>query len=308
MTTRITLEDGADSAILTGGRLARPDTRRDRLEKGLRQFFVGKWLNVLGVGIILMFLILCVFGPAWAPYNPLTPDMINQLQAPSVAHLFGTDDLGRDILSRVMSGARISLGVAAVVLSIAVTVGVLIGCISGYVGGVVDDALMRFTDLFLAFPALILAMAIAASLGPSLRNVMIALSAVYWPWYARLVRGQVLSVRRREFVEAARSLGASNGRILRRHVLPNSISPVIVQLTLDCGYAILATASLSFIGLGAQPPSPEWGAMINAGRNYFQDAWWYITFPGLALTVTVLGFNLLGDGVRDFLDPRTRGR
>lgn len=307
MSTRVTMNDETKKAFLLGDRLARADTQRDRLKKGLRQFFIGKWLNVLGVTIIFMFLILCVFGPTLAPYNPLKPDIIHQLQPPSATHVFGTDDLGRDVLSRVMSGARISLGVAAVVLSIAVTTGVLIGCVSGYVGGLVDDALMRFTDLFLAFPALILAMAITASLGPSLRNVMIALSAVYWPWYARLVRGQVLSVRRREFVEAARSLGATNGRILRRHVLPNSISPVIVQLTLDCGYAILATASLSFIGLGAQPPSPEWGAMINSGRNYFQDAWWFITFPGLALTLTVLGFNLLGDGIRDFLDPRTRG-
>jgi peptide/nickel transport system permease protein len=292
---------------LFGGRLAMADSRSARLKRSLRQFFIGKWLNVLGVAIIILFLLLCLLGPTLAPYNPLKPEIFNQLQAPSASHPFGTDSLGRDVMSRVMSGARISLSVAAIVLSIAVTLGVLVGGISGYFGGFVDDILMRFTDLFLAFPFLVLAIAISASLGPSLRNTVIALSVVYWPWYARLVRGQVLTIRTREYVEAARSSGCSNARLLFRHVMPNAISPVIVQLTLDVGYAILVTASLSFIGLGAQPPSPEWGAMINDARTYFQSAWWYITFPGLALALTVLGFNLLGDGLRDFLDPRTRG-
>jgi peptide/nickel transport system permease protein len=292
---------------LFGGRLAMADSRGARLKRSLRQFFIGKWLNVLGVAIIILFLLLCLLGPTLAPYNPLKPEIFNQLQAPSASHPFGTDSLGRDVMSRVMSGARISLSVAAIVLSIAVTLGVLVGGISGYFGGFVDDILMRFTDLFLAFPFLVLAIAISASLGPSLRNTVIALSVVYWPWYARLVRGQVLTIRTREYVEAARSSGCSNARLLFRHVMPNAISPVIVQLTLDVGYAILVTASLSFIGLGAQPPSPEWGAMINDARTYFQSAWWYITFPGLALALTVLGFNLLGDGLRDFLDPRTRG-
>jgi peptide/nickel transport system permease protein len=292
---------------LFGGRLAMAYSRSARLKRSLRQFFIGKWLNVLGVAIIILFLLLCLLGPTLAPYNPLKPEIFNQLQAPSASHPFGTDSLGRDVLSRVMSGARISLSVAAIVLSIAVTLGVVVGGISGYFGGFIDDILMRFTDLFLAFPFLVLAIAISASLGPSLRNTVIALSVVYWPWYARLVRGQVLTIRTREYVEAARSSGCSNARLLFRHVMPNAISPVIVQLTLDVGYAILVTASLSFIGLGAQPPSPEWGAMINDARTYFQSAWWYITFPGLALALTVLGFNLLGDGLRDFLDPRTRG-
>jgi peptide/nickel transport system permease protein len=292
---------------LFGGRLAMADSRSARLKRSLRQFFIGKWLNVLGVAIIILFLLLCLLGPTLAPYNPLKPEIFNQLQAPSASHPFGTDSLGRDVMSRVMSGARISLSVAAIVLSIAVTLGVLVGGISGYFGGFVDDILMRFTDLFLAFPFLVLAIAISASLGPSLRNTVIALSVVYWPWYARLVRRQVLTIRTHEYVEAARSSGCSNARLLFRHVMPNAISPVIVQLTLDVGYAILVTASLSFIGLGAQPPSPEWGAMINDARTYFQSAWWYITFPGLALALTVLGFNLLGDGLRDFLDPRTRG-
>lgn len=307
MSTGTTTSPILDRPEAFGGRLSRMDTRRDRIKKGLRAYFSGQWLNILGVAIIVFFLFLCAFGPALAPYNPTRPAILDKLQGPSAAHWLGTDDLGRDILSRIMAGARISLGVAAVILSIAVSLGVVVGGAAGYIGGVVDDILMRVTDLFLAFPALILAMAIAATLGPSLRNTVIALSAVYWPWYARLVRGSVLAVRRLDYVDAAHALGANRFRILRRHVLPNSISPVIVQLTLDCGYAILSTASLSFIGLGAQPPSPEWGAMINTAQAYFQEAWWYITFPGVALTLTVIGFNLVGDGLRDYLDPRTRG-
>jgi peptide/nickel transport system permease protein len=297
----------SDVALLQGS-LRTADSRRRRLTKDLRLLFVGKWLNVLAALLILLFLVLCAFGPMLTPYNPLAPRISDALQGPSATHLFGTDQIGRDTLSRVMAGARISLGVAAIVLSIAVVLGIVVGGAAGYFGGTIDSALMRVTDLFLAFPALILAMAIAATLGPSLRNTMIALTVVYWPWYARLIRGQVLAVKRWDYVEAAHAVGASNLRIIRRHILPNSISPVIVQLTLDCGYAILSTASLSFIGLGAQPPSPEWGAMINAAQTYFQQAWWYIAFPGLALTLTVIGFNLAGDGLRDFLDPRTRTR
>lgn len=311
MTTRSTVNSAVDPeesrGRLESGRLFLPSSRKERFRRALNQFFKRKWLNVFAVFLIALFLLVSLFGRAIAPYDPNAPDMINQLQGPSRAHLLGTDDLGRDILSRIMTGARISLGVAAIVLSIAVTLGCLIGGISGYVGGAYDDILMRVTDLFLAFPFLILAIAISASLGPSLRNTVIALSVVYWPWYARLVRGQVLLVKNREYVEAARSVGARSRRILVRHVFPNALSPVIVQLTLDIGYAILATSSLSFIGLGAQPPSPEWGAMINSARSHFQDAWWFITFPGVALALTVLGFNLLGDGLRDFLDPRTRG-
>ncbi len=307
-TTNSAMEAEKGRARLESGRLFLPSTRKDRIRRALNQFFKGKYLNVLAVFLIVLFLVTSLLGRTLAPYNPNAPDIFNQLQGPSSAHLMGTDDLGRDILSRVMSGARISLGVAAIVLSIAVTLGCLIGGISGFLGGIYDDILMRVTDLFLAFPFLILAIAISASLGPSLRNTVIALSVVYWPWYARLVRGQVLVVKNREYVEAARSVGARDRRILLRHVFPNAMSPVIVQLSLDIGYAILATSSLSFIGLGAQPPTPEWGAMINSARSHFQDAWWFITFPGLALAFTVLGFNLLGDGLRDFLDPRTRGQ
>jgi peptide/nickel transport system permease protein len=303
----------ADAALSVAAqrRLAPEEiTWRVKLRKFNRRFFKGNPLNMLGVGIIVVFLILTAFGQPLAElrgstYTPTSPDIHARLQGPSTAHWFGTDDLGRDVFTRVLSGAKYSLGVAAIILLLAVTTGVLIGAVAGFFGGLVDELLMRLTDMFLAFPALILAIAISASLGPNLRNAVIALSTVFWPWYARLVRGQVLSIKSRDFVEAARSVGVGNGRLLLRHIMPSAISVIVIQMTLDVGYAVLATSSLSFIGLGAQPPSPEWGTMISGARNFFRDAWWYITFPGLALTITVLGFNLVGDGLRDYFDPRT---
>jgi peptide/nickel transport system permease protein len=287
--------------------LERPPRQRT-LSSTVIEFLRHSPLNLLGVVLIALFLFLVVFGSVLAPHDPIQPNVALKLQPPSSTYWFGTDELGRDVFSRVLSGAKYSLGIAFIILSIAVVVGTLVGLIAGYVGGLVDELLMRLTDLFLAFPALVLAMAIAATLGRNLQNTVIALTVVYWPWYARLVRGQVLWLKEREFIEAARAIGASPWRIVGRHILPNTFAVIIVQLTLDVGYAVLATSGLSFLGLGAQPPTPEWGTMIAGARTFFRDAWWYITFPGLALTLTVLGFNLLGDGLRDFLDPRTRRR
>lgn len=292
-------------------RLSEDRSWRGKWRRFNNQFFRGRPLNVLGVAIIIVFLIMAAFGEQLVMlrgdmYDPTQPNIADKLVGPSWEHWFGTDDLGRDVFARTVSGAKYSLAIALVILILAVTSGTLIGAVAGYFGGMIDELLMRLTDMFLAFPALILAIAIAASLGPSLRNTVIALSVVYWPWYARLVRAQVLSLKTREYIEAARSIGAPGGRVLLRHIMPNAISVVIIQMTLDVGYAVLATSGLSFIGLGAQPPTPEWGRLITDGRQYFRDSWWFITFPGLALTMTVLGFNLVGDGLRDYLDPRTR--
>jgi peptide/nickel transport system permease protein len=294
---------------LGGNPLSQTSTPKPR--SGVRYFFRRftreSPLNVLALVIISLFMFLAIFGPFITPYDPLLPNIQDRLLAPSGSHFFGTDELGRDVFSRVIAGARISLGIATVILSIAIPVGTLIGLIAGYAGGWIDEIMMRITDIFLAFPAIILAMAIAAALGPNLRNTVIALTLVYWPWYARLVRGQVLQIKERDYVEAARAVGAPVPRLIGRHILPNSVAPIIIQATIDFGFAVLATAGLSFIGLGAQPPSPEWGSMISNARTFFRVAWWYFTFPGLALTVTVIGFNLLGDGLRDYFDPRTRG-
>jgi peptide/nickel transport system permease protein len=280
-----------------------------QLRRNLKRFLVNNRLNLIGVIIVGLFLFLAAFGQLLAPHDPYAADITNsKLLAPSLTHPFGTDELGRDVMSRIMTGTRISVQVALIVLGFAVVFGTIVGLIAGYFGGWIDEVLMRVTDMFLAFPALILAVAIAASLGRNLRNTMIALATVFWPWYARLVRAQVLSIKEREFVQAAHSIGMSNTRIMMRHILPNAASVIIIQVTLDVGYAILATSSLSFIGLGAQPPSPEWGTMMSTARNYFRDAWWYMAFPGLALTLTVLAFNLLGDGLQDALDPRSSRR
>jgi peptide/nickel transport system permease protein len=264
-------------------------------------------LNGLAVAIVALILLLAVFGPLIAPQAPDQINLTAVLQGPSVHHWFGTDNIGRDLFSRVVAGGRISVEVAVIILSLSVTLGTILGIVSGLVGGLADELIMRLTDLFLAFPGFILAAAIAATLGPSLQHTVLALAVVFWPWYTRLVRGQVLSLREREFVLASRLAGAGTMWIATRHLLRNVLHIVTVQVSLDVGYAILATSSLSFLGLGAQPPSPEWGSIITEGRSFLQTAWWWATFPGLALAVTVLGFNLLGDGLRDWIDPRLRG-
>ncbi len=223
---------------------------------------------------------------------------------PSAHHLFGTDPVGRDMFTRVLYGARISLAVSAVVISLSILVGLPLGVVAGAVGGIADTVLMRVTDIFLAFPALLLALALVAVLGPSVTNATIAITITWWPWYARLARGQAASVAGRPFVASCRALGLSPARTILRHVLPNSLTPVIIQASADVGGVILTAAALSFLGLGAQDPTPEWGLMVNQGEAYFTTQWWLVTFPGAAILLTALAFNLLGDGLRDLLDPR----
>jgi peptide/nickel transport system permease protein len=266
-------------------------------------------LTLLGLLITVLLIFTALLAPYLAPYPDQgrgASNLEGRLLAPSAEHPFGTDNLGRDILSRVIFGARVSLKAALIVVAIVVLIGSPLGAIAGYYGGKLDEIIMRFADMILAFPSLLLAIAIVAALGPSLTNAMIAVSVPWWPWYTRLVRGQVVSLRERQFVEAARAAGASDKRIIFRHILPNTLSPVIVQATLDMGYVILATSGLGFLGLGTQPPTADWGVMVSAGREYILNQWWISTFPGLAIFVTVLGFNLLGDGIREFLDPKLR--
>jgi peptide/nickel transport system permease protein len=278
-------------------------SRRRRLGRALRRPSIG-----VGALILLLCVAAALLAPLIAAYDPLAQNVLEGLRPPSPEHLLGTDKLGRDIFSRMLYGARLSLLVGAAVVLIAGALGTLLGLVAGYAGGVVDETLMRITDLFFAFPALILAMAIAGALGPSLRNALIAISAVTWPVYARLIRGQVLALKEQEFVVAARALGIPEWRIVLRHLLPNTLAPLLVQASFDMGSAITAVAGLSFIGFGAQPPTPEWGVMISEGRNYIATQWWLATVPAVAIMLVVGGFNLLGDGLRDLLDPRLRGR
>ena len=263
---------------------------------------------VCGLVLVLLFLFMAVFGPYISPSDPYKIDFTKRLRPPSSGNPFGTDEYGRDLLSRVLHGARVSLIVGIVTLAICVPVGVALGLIAGYFGGVVDEVIMRVTDIFLAFPALVLAMALSVAMGSGLMTVMIALAVVWWPAYVRITRGQVLSVRENLFVEAAKAMGISDFWIIARHILPNVLSPIIVIATMDMGAVILTAAALSFIGLGAQPPTPEWGRLVADGQPYFPECWWYVFFPGIAIFLTVLGFNLLGDGIRDALDPKIRRR
>jgi peptide/nickel transport system permease protein len=259
---------------------------------------------IIGLVIIILFVALAALAGLIGPYPPLEQNISASLAAPSAEHLFGADKLGRDIFSRILHGARISLFTGLAVVVSAACVGTLVGTVAGYLGGWWDEAIMRVTDIFFAFPSLILAMAIAGALGPSLENALIAVAVVSWPVYARLVRGQVLVLRNQEFVLAARAVGVSHAGILLRHVLPNTLSPLLVQASFDMGGTILAVSGLSFIGFGAQPPTPEWGVMISEGRNYITTQWWTSFFPAMAMLLVVTGFNLVGDGLRDILDPR----
>ena len=262
----------------------------------------------LGGVIVLVTVLAAVFGPWLAPFDPTSQELALRLEGPTGLHWFGLDELGRDIFARVLSGARISLLVGLVVVSVSSLVGIVLGSVAGYYGGRIDEAISRVVDILLAFPGLLLAIALVAVLGPSLTNVVLALSLIGWVGYARLVRGQVLRSRELEFVQAAKALGATTPRILARHVIPTTLPAVTVQATLGMGGAILAEAALSFLGLGVQPPTPSWGTMLSYGRGHLLDAPHLTIFPGLAIAVLVLGFNFLGDGLRDRLDPMTRGR
>jgi peptide/nickel transport system permease protein len=273
----------------------------------LLRFSGASPLITTGGAIALLIVLVALVAPLLAPFPGDAGSATNPvaaLQAPSLHHLFGTDQVGRDVFSRVLYGARVSPLIALFVLVIACVVGVPLGVVAGYFGGVADDVIMRVTDIFLAFPSLLLSLAFAAVLPPSLTSLTIAIAITWWPWYARLIRGQAASVAGRPYVESCRALGIPTWRILLRHVLPNSVTPLIVQVSLDFGGVILTASALSFLGLGAQDPIPDWGLMVAEGENYFTTQWWLVTYPGLAIMLTALAFNLLGDGLRDVLDPR----
>lgn len=283
---------------------------RSRLQARLGQAYL-RWLALranplamVGLGIVLLLLLVAAFAPVLATHDPLAQSLARRLQPPSAAHLFGTDALGRDIFSRIVHGARITLGVVLLVVVTVGPIGLLVGAIAGYAGGWIDTALMRVTDIFLAFPRLILALAFVAALGPGIENAVIAIACTAWPPYARVARAEALVIRNADYIAAVRLQGATPGRIVLRHVMPLCLPSLIVRSTLDMAGIILTAAGLGFLGLGAQPPLPEWGAMIATGRDYIFDQWWVAAAPGAAICVVALGFNLLGDGLRDVLDPK----
>ncbi|GIW26482.1 nickel transporter permease [Meiothermus sp.] len=276
----------------------------NRPSRPLRRFLRNPG-GLIGLFLLMLLILVALLAPVIAP-DPISQNIAQRLQPPSSAHWLGTDQLGRDVWARVAHGAGISLRVGFGVVILAVVIGVVVGLLAGTLGGAWDNLLMRLTDIFFAFPSLILAMAIAAALGPNLNNTIIAVALVSWPIYARLVRANVLALREREFVEAARALGAPWNRLMLRHLLPNTLTPIFVQASFDVGGAILTAAGLSFIGFGAQPPTPEWGAMVSETRSYIAEAIWAPTAPAIGILLTVLAFNLLGDALRDVLDPRGR--
>lgn len=293
-----------DAAELTD---ARRERRRRRIRLALHLLRRSP-SSLVGLLIVALFLFLAAFGPWIAPYPEDAAGAVNMsrmLQPPSAAHWFGTDEMGNDVLSRVIIGTRVSLQIGLIITIGSAVIGVPLGIAAGYIGGWVREVIMRVTDLFLSIPGIILAVAIVAALGPGIVNAMIALTLVWWPGYVRLMESKTLSLKSEPFVEAARALGAGTPRILFRYLLPASVSPLIVKASMDMGAAILAAAGLGFIGLGARAPMPEWGAMLSVARGYLPEWWWYATFPGLAIYLSVLGFNLLGDGLRDMLDPRS---
>lgn len=262
-------------------------------------------MTLMGLAILGIIILSSLLAHFLSPYDPTKINVVERFQGPSSAHWFGTDEVGRDILTRILYGARLSLGIGILVVLSAAAIGTVLGTISGFFGGKVDQIIMRLMDMVLAFPTLILAMAVAAALGPNLQNAMIAIAIVKIPVYVRLARGETLVLREKLFVKAAITFGIKPWRIIPKHIIPNAISPIVIQVTLDVGDAILLVATLGFLGLGAQPPTPEWGAMISVGWKYLLDYWWYPTFPGLALFLASGALNLIGDGIRDILDPKS---
>jgi len=259
-----------------------------------------------GLGLVIIFVVAALAAPILATHDPGVIDAVRRLDGPSQAHLLGTDNLGRDIFSRILYGSRWSLGTVAISTALIMTIGVAVGSAAGYFGGVADNILMRVVDVLLAFPSILLALAIAGIIGPGITSVVVALVSVWWASYARVVRGMVLALREREFIAAAHGLGATNSHIVLRHILPNILAPVAILATVEMGELILAVAALGFLGLGAQPPTPEWGAMVNDARPFLLSSPALTVYPGVAISLAVIGFNLLGDGLRDMLDPRTQ--
>jgi peptide/nickel transport system permease protein len=282
-----------------------------RWENARRGFyrFRNSWLSIAGLLIVGALFVIAVIGPSIVPYPEHVAGGVAtsaRFESPSATHWFGTNELGQDVFSLVIAGSQISLLAGLAVVVVGALVGTAVGAIAGYFGGWTDEVLMRLADLKLTVPSLILAMAVAAALGLGIVNMIIAISISWWPGYARLVRGEVIAKKEEMFVQAARALGAGTGRILRRHILPNILTPVIIKMSLDMGFAILTVASLGFIGIGVKPPTPEWGSLLSIARTYMPDYWWTAIFPGLAIFLAVFGFNLLGDGLRDVFDPKAR--
>jgi peptide/nickel transport system permease protein len=286
-----------------------PDKKKKRqVSRGLYAMATRRFLKhptgMTGAVIIGLLILVAIFGQAAAPYDPNQMDFVEQFAAPSLSHPFGTDDFGRDIFSRVLYGARVSLQVGIIAVSLATSVGVVLGMVAGYGPRWLDEVIMRAMDVLFAFPTILLAITIMAMLGKGVQNAMIAIGIVYVPIFARIARGEVLTVKQEEFIEVAHALGANHATILFRHILPNILAPIIVEVSLSLSFAILAEAALSFFGLGTQPPDPSWGRMLSEGRDFFRQSVWLGIFPGLAIMLSVMGFNFLGDGLRDVLDPR----
>jgi peptide/nickel transport system permease protein len=291
-------------------REARQDALAARLLRhpttALRMLARHHKLGLFGLLIVVVMIAAALLAPLIAPHAPRSQDLAASLVGPSTLHLFGTDELGRDVFSRALYGARVSIGLGVAVVAVAGAIGIAAGVVAGYRGGKIDGVIMRVSDAFLAFPKLILAMAVAAALGPNLRNTFLAVTATWWPEYARVARSIAVAERHAEFVAAARVLGVPDRRIIRRHILPPVAGPVTAKATLDVGHAIIYIAGLSFIGFGVRPPDAEWGLMIAQGQNFLSTAWWIVVFPGAAILITALGFNLLGDAIRDMTDPTLR--